>query len=712
MVGILSVAVVPFAFMDRVNRYTILPQLAIALLGVLVGYLGWLLYGVRQSNSRAIPLALGFLLVELLSVASAHSPGQSLVPVLTDFVYVSLLVIVATGLTRSQIERTVGAASLVCGIVSLIGLLQYFDIGREWVPTSGLPSGTLGHRNFAAAYAVVMIPFVLWELRQATNRWLCLLWAFCSSLCLAFIIATRSRGGWLSLVAAMVVVGLLAGLQKSDIRMPVGLRRFKALILAVGAVGVVLISAVPANIGKGAGEAMWHGKSSVGQAVSSISVSGGDKGRFILWDTTLEMIRNQPIIGVGPGNWRIYYPVYADGELIDGKEAPFRAHNDLLTIWSESGSAALGLYIAMLFFVFRSALRQVSGRNRHLILAIVASAAAYLTNGLFSFPREFVAASAPLWFGMGLLTGMGDEVPRRHQAKWLPALGVCISLLGIWATTRLIDLDTKLVTARIASARGDWSGVLTSLESVPRSSSFDEQAHLLRALAYQKTGDPDSSLQAFRAGLEIHPHHPGLWLGIGDAQRALGRYEEADESYHKALSYDPQNGDALNNLGVMYASKGDMEGAINFLERALSDLGRPLEVFSNLSAAYRRSGMLDRALEVAKTGEAIRWAPDIAQTREAIRSGPDILNAIGNAYSGLGDQKNAMDAFKAGLLEDPDHVQLHFNLARAYESLDRVDHAIRQYKEVLKRLGDRFVSRKTSIENRIRLLRTEADSTQ
>jgi hypothetical protein len=91
---------------------------------------------------------------------------------------------------------------------------------------------------------------------------------------LAFIIATRSRGGWLSLVAAIVVVGLLAGLQKSDIRMPVGLRRFKALILVVGAAGVVLISAVPANIGKGAGEAMWHGKSSVGQAVSSISVRG------------------------------------------------------------------------------------------------------------------------------------------------------------------------------------------------------------------------------------------------------------------------------------------------------------------------------------------------------------------------------------------------------------------------------------------------------
>jgi tetratricopeptide (TPR) repeat protein len=237
------------------------------------------------------------------------------------------------------------------------------------------------------------------------------------------------------------------------------------------------------------------------------------------------------------------------------------------------------------------------------------------------------------------------------------------------------------------------------LESVPRSSSFDEQAHLLRALAYQKTGDPGSSLQAFRAGLEIHPHHPGLWLGIGDAQRALGRYEEADESYHKALSYDPQNGDALNNLGLMYASKGDMEGAIKFLERALSDLGRPLEVFSNLSAAYRRSGMLNQALEVAKTGEAIR-------------SGPDILNAIGNAYSGLGDQKNAMDAFKAGLLEDPDHVQLHFNLARSYESLDRVENAIRQYKEVLKRLGDRFSSRKTSIENRIRLLETGADSTQ
>jgi O-antigen ligase len=130
------------------------------------------------------------------------------------------------------------------------------------------------------------------------------------------------------------------------------------------------------------------------------------------------MIRNQPIIGVGPGNWRIQYPAFASGGMIDSHTEPHRPHNDLLTIWSESGIAALGLYLALLFHSFRNAWRAAAGADRALVAAAAASVVACVANGFFSFPKEFVAASAPLWFGIGVLARFGPKKDRTESKFW------------------------------------------------------------------------------------------------------------------------------------------------------------------------------------------------------------------------------------------------------------------------------------------------------
>ena len=111
MVGILSVAIVPLAFLDRVDRYTLLPQLMVAYLGILVGYAGWFRFGASRPGAPIVLIAACFLGVELISVAFAHTPALSLVPIMTDFATVSLLVLVVIGLTRPDINRTLSAPS-------------------------------------------------------------------------------------------------------------------------------------------------------------------------------------------------------------------------------------------------------------------------------------------------------------------------------------------------------------------------------------------------------------------------------------------------------------------------------------------------------------------------------------------------------------------------------------------------------------------------
>lgn len=689
MVGYLSVAIVPLVFVDRVNRFVLLPELLVALIGILIGYLAWSHWGGRQSTSGSVFLAVGYLGVTVLSISSSHTPALSILPILTDLGYVSLLVLIVVGFTRQDIDRTVVGVAFVAGIVSVVGLLQYYGIGRHLIPTSGLPSATLGHRNIAAAYVAGALPLVLLVFHRTRHQGLTWFWAGWMALGLGFLIATRSRAGWLSVVVAGAV-GLVIWFKGRSSRRKAGIDRSRVIPLALGSVLVAVIAASPADIEKREGEAMWHGKATFAQTIRSISEEGGDKGRLVLWDTTLKMIQNQPIIGTGPGHWRIAYPAYAEGRMIDANTAPHRPHNDFLTVWAESGPGALVLLLVLIAQSFRSAWRQAAGPDGPLAAAVAASIAACLCSGFFGFPREFFGASAPLWFGFGVLAWLqhSNKKPASPETVWIPRAGAVVSLLGLAFIVQMIQFDREAVAARIASERSDWAGVIAITDRMESEPAADELTYLLRGRAFGQAGNVQASIDAYRQGLSIHPHAGDLWLGLGVAQQAAGDHQAAQTSFETAIRYDPQDGRAYGNLGVLLAAGGRLKEAIAVLERAITAENTPAEVYGNLSNAYRRSGQVDRAVEVARTGMAMSESADLA-------------NALGNALTAQEDYTGAVATYEAGLLRAPGHVQLLYNLARAYEAERRAGDAIRTYQKVLSSLGDRFPEHRAFIERRI-----------
>ena len=686
MVGITAVAIVPLVFLDRIDRYVLLPQLTIAMAGIAFGFVALGLFGREGKGAKALSLAFAFLGVQVLSVAGAHTPTLAIVPLINEFAFASLLLIVVVGFTQRDVDRTVCAVAYASVIVSTIGLLQYFDIGRAWIPSSGLPSATLGHRNIAAVYALASLPFIALQFHSTRVRGLSLWWALGLSMNLSFIISTRSRAAWVSLAMAGAF-GLAVWLRtRRGANDPVDRHKLGALFGAL--LLVVLLAASPASIGKSQGEAMWHRKASVGETVRSIADADGDKGRLILWDATLEMIQNQPIIGVGPGNWRIAYPAYAEGRMIDARVVPYRVHNDLLTIGSESGLVALGFYICLIILALRESFRP--GDNSGLSLAAAIAVVGTILSGLFGFTREFYGASAPLWLSLGILIRAGSyERPQRPLRGIICIAGAAVSVVVLAIVIQLIRYDGRMVDARIASAGQDWSSVIDATE-VATDWPVDDTAFLLRGRAFNEVGRIQEAVEAYRTGLRLHPHSTSLWMGLGVTQRKLGS-PGAEESFQWALHYDPQDGRVLTNLGTLTASQGRMDEAISYLERALKAQSTPPSVYGSLSAAYRRKGMLDQAVDAARQGYEL--AP-----------GADMANALGLALMATGSVEEAIEIYRSGLSSIPDHAQILYNLARALDRKGASGDAIRTYQEVLKRLDGRFPDRRKSIEQRITLI--------
>ena len=74
--------------------------------------------------------------------------------------------------------------------------------------------------------------------------------------------------------------------------------------------------------------------------------------------------------------------------------------------------------------------------------------------------------------------------------------------------------------------------------------------------------------------------------------------------------------------------------------------------------------------------------------KQAIRIDPDDAEVhynLGNAYSKLGMEKEAIESYKQAIRIDPDYREAHYNLGDVYVGIKDRDSALEQY-EILKNL--------------------------
>jgi len=99
------------------------------------------------------------------------------------------------------------------------------------------------------------------------------------------------------------------------------------------------------------------------------------------------------------------------------------------------------------------------------------------------------------------------------------------------------------------------------------------------------------AIESFDKAFAINERLPRAWNGKGAALEALGRHGEAIEAWKKAISLDPQQFEAMLNLGVVALEQGQKELARESLSRFLA--AAPPAVFAEDLARAR--GLLREA---------------------------------------------------------------------------------------------------------------------
>jgi O-antigen ligase len=246
-------------------------------------------------------------------------------------------------------ERILYAYALLSGGSAVWGLIQFFAFGQR-----DLDRRIMGPASHVMTFSGIMLPLAV--------MFLLLWWHERKPLYLAVavvsnvtLLLTFTRSSWLGWLTAMFVVLLMKRTQ---------IRWFAPALL------LLFLMLLPLPL--------------FSRLISTFDVkqeSNFDRIRMI--QAGVEIIKDYPVLGVGPGNVKEYYSIYMKPDA--PRVRPPHLHNNIVQLWAERGILGLAAYIVFLGLFVRECLLARHGPQRawgEIGIGIIVSLA---VAGLFEF---------------------------------------------------------------------------------------------------------------------------------------------------------------------------------------------------------------------------------------------------------------------------------------------------------------------------------------
>ena len=206
--------------------------------------------------------------------------------------------------------------------------------------------------------------------------------------------------------------------------------------------------------------------------------------------------------------------------------------------------------------------------------------------------------------------------------------------------------DARAFEAEFRLRRGDPRAI-SLLEPLLESS--DVEGARLAVNVLQAVGRWDDVVRATEGALQRFPDDPFFLFARGAALERMGRIDEAVTVFRHLLEVDPDNADAANYLGYMWADAGtNLEEALRLIGHAVElrpDSGAFLD---SLGWVYFRLGRLE---------EAEHW---LRRALRAGETGGTVLAHLGEVLAARGKPEEARRYLERALdvgCENAEHVQ-------------------------------------------------------
>lgn len=415
--------------------------------------------------------------------------------------------------------------------------------------------GTFGNPNSVAIFLSACVPFLLLFVRNVRSKFwktfivLCFIWV------LAMIILTKSRASWVALIFGMVVLFL------PELFRYVKIINRKILFL------LVIIIALLCSI-------------SIVQ-IFNMNIESV-RGRLLVWQVSVDMIKSSPIIGLGYGNFAVQYLEYQGNFLAQPEHSSYmnnvgdvkQAHNEYLEVFAETGIIGFVFFASIVFsFIyigFEIYRKAKDGPVDLKMRAFYSSGMIILVHSLFDSPLHVL----PLYFLFFLNC----------------------SIMSVYAKIN----DTNNKSALFHSQQNDSKQRILKLKKryVWRINPFGRAVLLFTSVVILFLG-VDSIVGKIIGFVDWQK-------GIDSAQRE--NWGEAIVHYEGARKNIPQDGRLKFNLGAAFLNSGKPHEAIPYLEQSLLSF-QDKNIFILLGFAYAEVNQNIKAENILK--EFCRKLPNL-----------------------------------------------------------------------------------------------------
>lgn len=270
-------------------------------------------------------------------------------------------------------------------LVAMYGLYQFATGGVEmeakWVDKATNPDvqaraySVFGNPNIFAEYLIMIIPIsvsLFWFSKKIHKK--CLFLITTMVLALALLL-TMSRGGWIGFAFSALVFILFVE------------KRLLLLAIPVGIGGLFLLPDTILN-----------------RILSIVNFADSSNDyRIRMWKITLEVIRDNWLVGVGFG----HLPFKAAFGKYTRTMTTYHAHNTYLETMAEMGIVGFIVFISFLFVLFKYAVKKlIKGNDKYIKIissGLLAGLAAVLTHGLVENVLYIPRIITTFWILVGLI---------------------------------------------------------------------------------------------------------------------------------------------------------------------------------------------------------------------------------------------------------------------------------------------------------------------
>lgn len=233
---------------------------------------------------------------------------------------------------------------------------------------------------------------------------------------------------------------------------------------------------------------------------------------------------------------------------------------------------------------------------------------------------------------------------------------------------------------------------------------------LERALAHHAAGRLDLAEAGYREVLEQDPEDRDALFNLGRVLRRSGRGEEALQVYRRVLALHPGSAEAQLRVGETLSALGRPQEALQVLEAVLASNPDYAPAHNSLGMALREAGRLDEALAACQravaldpglmlahynAGNFLREKGFLAEAAAAYRTAISIEPGLAEAHNNLGsvlkDQGNADEAlacYQQALMLKPDFAEALFNAAQLLRERGRLAEAASAFRSLLEMRPD------------------------